>query len=75
MRWIRALLAAALALALAVTGLVHPHFLTAATASSWQHLHVVLLPRVPVAQPLFDIGDHLGRIWISSPQDDQVVRR
>ena len=48
MRWLRALLLAAPALALAGFGLAHPHLLTEGSAHRWWTMHVLLLPLFPL---------------------------
>ncbi|MFI5734097.1 hypothetical protein ACIA49_28540 [Kribbella sp. NPDC051587] len=46
--WRLVVLVTAAPVALAVAGLIHPHFLTRETARSWQQLHVYLLPIFPL---------------------------
>jgi len=48
MRWVRVLIVAGPAVVLAGLGLTHPQELTAASASWWTTLHVILLPIFPL---------------------------
>ena len=48
MRWVRVLVVAGPAVVLAGLGLTHPQELTAASASWWTTLHVILLPIFPL---------------------------
>ena len=48
MRWVRVLIVAGPAVVLAGLGLIHPQELTAASASWWTTLHVILLPIFPL---------------------------